>query len=312
MIVTLDQLQVLAELERSGSVSAAARRLHRAQSAVSYAIKTLEGALGLALVDHDAYRAGLTQVGKAVLAKAAQVLADAEALEHLAAELRGGAEPTLNILVDAILPIARIMPVLARFSERRPSTRVNLRVELLGGMVHALNEEQPELVVSPLGLYELSPHYDHHVIGTVTMVAVVAASHPLAWEPAPVSLETARRHVHLLITSPPGLQTPVDSGLIGAPRHWNFPDFASRLEGLRAGLGFAWMPTHMVEDDLRNRVLVPLVLERGSVTQGEVALLYRARPPLGPTGRYLLEELRAQAGLWPPLSADLLSIYEMP
>ena len=42
---TLDQLRVLAAVAEAGSFSAAARRLHRAQSVISYAIANLEQSL---------------------------------------------------------------------------------------------------------------------------------------------------------------------------------------------------------------------------------------------------------------------------
>lgn len=309
--LTLDQLRVLAALHRTGSVSAAARALHRAQSAVSYGLKQLEGALALPLVDHGGYRARLTPEGRAVLAKAEAVLAAMDDLARLSGELRGGAEPELHILLDGILPPALLMPVLARLNARQPTTRITLRVEILAGVGRALEHDRPELVLAPLGQHAVPPHYDHEVIGRITLVPVVAVGHPLAALPPPVSLDEVRRHVHLVVTSPPGLQTPVDAGMVGAERHWNFPDFASRLEGLRAGLGFAWMPMHMVADDLRAGRLAPLVLERNAVHGHDVALYYRGRPPLGPTGRYLLEALRQQAGLLPRPARDLLRRYGM-
>jgi hypothetical protein len=39
----------------------------------------------------------------------------------------------------------------------------------------------------------------------------------------------------------------LDFLLIGAQERWNFPEFYSRREGLRAGVDFAWMPTYLVE-----------------------------------------------------------------
>ena len=47
MNLTLDQLQVLESIDRLGSFSAAAAELHRATSAVSYSVKSLEAALDL-------------------------------------------------------------------------------------------------------------------------------------------------------------------------------------------------------------------------------------------------------------------------
>jgi len=47
----LDQLEVLEAIDRFGGFAAAARHLHRATSAVSYAVKALESALGVELFE---------------------------------------------------------------------------------------------------------------------------------------------------------------------------------------------------------------------------------------------------------------------
>ena len=48
--LSLDQLRVFVQVADSGSFLAAARKLSRAQSAVSYAIATLEDQLGVLLL----------------------------------------------------------------------------------------------------------------------------------------------------------------------------------------------------------------------------------------------------------------------
>ena len=70
------------------------------------------------------------------------------------------------------------------------------------------------------------------------------------------------------------------------------------------------MPTSRQEAPRRGGTPVPLVLERGNLHRHEVALIYRARPPLGPTGREVLRELRRQGALLPAVPRDLLSLYE--
>lgn len=54
--LSLDQLRVFVQVADSGSFLAAARKLARAQSAVSYAIATLEEQLGVLLFDRSGYR----------------------------------------------------------------------------------------------------------------------------------------------------------------------------------------------------------------------------------------------------------------
>ena len=57
---TLDQLLVLESVVRVGTFAGAAKELHRVTSAVSYAIKTLEEALGVPLFAREGRRAALT------------------------------------------------------------------------------------------------------------------------------------------------------------------------------------------------------------------------------------------------------------
>jgi DNA-binding transcriptional LysR family regulator len=71
--IIFDQLRVFETVADAGSFSAAARRLRRAQSAVSYAIGNLEAQLGIALFERGRRRPVLTEAGRAVLADARAV-----------------------------------------------------------------------------------------------------------------------------------------------------------------------------------------------------------------------------------------------
>lgn len=309
--LTLDQMRVFIALAETGSVTGAARRMRRAQSAISYAIRNLEEILELPLVNREGYRSTLSPTGETILAKCREAVQAALELKALATQLRQGAEPTLKILVDGILPVGRLMPIYGSVSSEAYPTRVDLRIELLGGVAQAMESEMPDIVLAPLQFLTLPAHYAWESIGILVMVPVVSTEHPLSRHPPPIPLREMQRHVHLVVTSPPDKQVPVDSGLIGARRRWNFPDFPSRLEGLRAGLGFAWMPSYMVEEDLRQGVLAPLIPEDIPPYRSEVALITRRYPQLGPTGRMIQEGLRDIAGFPPPPSEDLLRRYEM-
>jgi DNA-binding transcriptional LysR family regulator len=307
-MVTLEQLRVLQALDKAAGVSQAAEQLHKAQSAVSYTLKTMEDALGVTLLDRSSYRARLTPAGRAVLKKGQQILALTEELEGLAAEFRGGCEARVDILLDGILPVRGVMPVLTPFVERRSPTQIKLRVELLGGVAEALERDQPDLVLAPLELYAYEGPYEKQRIGELVLLPVVATDHPLARFTPPVPLTELRRHIHLVVSDSSRHKPPIDAGLIGTELVWHFPDFHSRLEGLRAALGFAWMPTYLIEDDVRAGKLVPLRLERHTVQRHDVGLAHRTSPPLGRTGRQLLELLSQQKGLLPAPTAELLRL----
>jgi hypothetical protein len=68
---SVDQLLVLLTVAEAGSFTAAAKRLGRATSAISYAIDTLESQLGISLFDRGTTRKPkLTQQGEAVVSEA--------------------------------------------------------------------------------------------------------------------------------------------------------------------------------------------------------------------------------------------------
>src|SRR5271154_2231676 len=87
---TLDQLHVLTAVVEAGSFSAAARRLHRAQSVVSYTIANLEAQLGVALFARDGRRPLLTDAGRALVADARRVGRLVDELRARAAAPRAG------------------------------------------------------------------------------------------------------------------------------------------------------------------------------------------------------------------------------
>src|ERR1700729_705777 len=102
--VTIEQLRTLRAVKSEGSFSAAARKLGRVQAAVSQAIDRLEAQLGLRLFDRTSRVPRLTRQGEAVLAAAARVHDEVEALSAVVASLKSGTETRLCIAVDVMFP----------------------------------------------------------------------------------------------------------------------------------------------------------------------------------------------------------------
>src|SRR3954469_22329001 len=103
--VTLDQLRVLIAIADSGSFSAAAGRLARAQSAVSHAVAALEAALGFPLFEREGRRPVLTDAGRTMLADARAVVGRAEELRERAKSIADDVEPELSLAVDMFFPV---------------------------------------------------------------------------------------------------------------------------------------------------------------------------------------------------------------
>ncbi|MEP4560397.1 MAG: LysR family transcriptional regulator, partial [Nitratireductor sp.] len=133
---TLDQLEVFVAVAETGGFSAAARRLNRSQSVVSYAIANLEAQLEVRLFERAGTRLpSLTEAGAVLLDDARRILTGLEGMRARAGGLKSGLEPELVLAVDATVPTQALARVLGAFGETFPTVGVRLNVGALG-MVH--------------------------------------------------------------------------------------------------------------------------------------------------------------------------------
>jgi len=119
---SLDHLRVFVMVAECGSFNAAAKRLGRALSVVSYAVTTLEAQLGLNLFDRlGSRRPQLTEAGQALLADARAVANEADALVARARGIRQGLETRLALAIDVMMPPAAVARVLREFQSAFPT-----------------------------------------------------------------------------------------------------------------------------------------------------------------------------------------------
>ncbi len=122
----LFQLQVLIAVADHGSFSEAAQQLQMSQSAVSYAIATLEADLGVVLLSRGRYGAHLTPVGEQIVDRARQItymMDDIVKQANLARGLRGG-----HMRISSFRSAAtHILPeVIAEYCRRYPEIAVSI------------------------------------------------------------------------------------------------------------------------------------------------------------------------------------------
>ena len=146
---TLDQLSVFLAIVETGSFAAAARRLGRATSVISYAIANLESQLGVTLfVRAGARKPVLTDAGRAILSDSRGI---AIALDGLLAKARGltsGLEAEVSLVVDVMLPAKKLVKALDDFHRKFPTVALRLSVEALGAVTHLVTNGQAVFGVS--------------------------------------------------------------------------------------------------------------------------------------------------------------------
>ena len=291
--LSLDQLQVFVSVAESGSFSAAARRMNRAQSAVTYAVQKLEQQLGLPLFDRSGYRPVLTEAGSALVPRALHIVNEVGAFSDQARGIAQGLEAELVLVVDAMFPMARIVAALRDFGREYPTVPTRIFVASMGSTLDLVSDGFCILGIGLVFAAESSTDLVVQPIETVEMVAVAAASHPLAQIGRPIGKEELERHVQLVLTDPSGRTAKRDHGVLSR-RTWRLADLGAKHAMLLGGLGWGGMPRHMVEADIASGRLVLIQPEgwgRDTNLHLAVGLIHRRDRALGPAARWLCDWL---------------------
>jgi DNA-binding transcriptional LysR family regulator len=185
MSPTITQLRYLVAVARHGSVTGAAKALNISQPSISVAIDAVEKDFGQKLfVRQRGSGVSLTSFGRAVIAKARQVLAEVEELAGLGSSKSAvSGELVLGCFEDLAPYFA---PGLIRaFSERHPGVSVTVRDETFETLGRRLADAAIDLGLSyDLGL---PSHFARILLHELKPHALLPAGHALA-ERAEVSL----------------------------------------------------------------------------------------------------------------------------
>jgi len=278
----LEQIRLFVRVAEQRSFSAVARDLKRAQSAVSSAIALLETDLGVSLFERSSGRQPrLTEAGSALLEEAREVLRQCERLDGRALALLRGEEARLRLAHDEAMPYLPVLDSLEALAERYPSIEVQLASAAQGDVARKLLERRADLGL--LFHHEQMPEsLERQVLGSVEMVTVCAVGHPLAGQ-ARVDRQQLARYRQI---------APQQSGYPGSeqlsPQVWRADSFYVMAELLMRGLGWAWLPRHVVQYPAYQHLMVELVSD-WTPPALVVEMVWRRDEPLGPAARWLAE-----------------------
>jgi len=143
----LQQLVYLREVERAGTLTAAAARLHISQPALSQSLAELERRLGVRLFERSGRRRVLTDAGRETVRYAVDVLARTEVLRDDLGVLQRGESGVLRVgMIDAaclyVLPES-----IRRFSESHRGVELRLVVDTSRALLRQLEDFALDVVV---------------------------------------------------------------------------------------------------------------------------------------------------------------------
>ncbi len=293
--ITLDQFAVFLAVVEEGSFAAAARKLGRAQSAVTYAVQKLEDQTGVPLFDRSSYRAGLTEEGRALLPRVRRIMDDLGEFRVQAQAVSKGIEAELVLLVETFLSLSMFAPALHRFHADFPMVQLRIIAVRPQDASRQLRDHQADL-----GLFLLSPEPEPALVSRLVteldFVAVAAPGHPLAQLPPQFPRDAMRDHLQIVVSNPKAASNARNFGVIGV-NQWHVSEVRLRHDLIKEGIGWGSMPRPMVEKELAQGSLVELrPAEWGAsnvMPSFKVVVAKLKENALGPAATFLMNALSA-------------------
>ncbi len=259
MKTTLDGWEALQCVVRFGSFAAAAKKLNRSQSTVSYALARLQEQLGVRLFELRGRKAMLTEAGRVLVADAEPLLGGFGRLEQRAHTLASGGKLELRLSVDSLYPYQKLFAALRGFGRKYPQVHTILRQATFISPETEFIAQNADLCIAGLTSRELLMQ----PVLEIRLQAVARKGHALAAKSRKLTRADLMRHLAVVIEGD-------SSGEIKsqprapAQRVLAVSTIEAAIEAIRCGLGFGWLPRYRIQPLLEAGELVPLRLPLGA------------------------------------------------
>jgi LysR family transcriptional regulator for metE and metH len=251
MHLDIRDLQMVAAIAGSGSVTRAAEELHRTQSAVSHQLRAIEDRLGTAIFLRVGKRLVLTPAGERILGAARRILEDIEAIEEDVRRLARHQGGVLRVCAQCNTGYHWLPPLVDVFRRQYPEIEVSLAVECTLRPLEALLEGKLDVAIVTQSI-----RHDHVRVRPLFQdehAAIVSPDHPFAKRAFLSPQELASERLLLYSSSPEDsftIQRILRPAGVVAQRVSFVMLTEAILEMVKARLGISVMQTWAIEPAL--------------------------------------------------------------
>jgi molybdate transport repressor ModE-like protein len=280
------RMRLLVEIERTGSVSAAAQAIGIGQPTASAHLRLLEASAGQRLVERNGRGSRLTEAGRVLASHAAEALATLAAGEEELRALAGLEAGTIRLGASTTPGIYVLPETLACFRRDHPNVRVEVEIASSGEILERLLAGRVQLaLVGAAGTDEriaLEPFLSDEIVGVARPGALPVRSG--AVPPAALASEK------LLVREPAsGTRRLSDGALAQAgvrPRDvWELDSSEAIKRAAREGLGVAFLSRYAVAEEVERGDLEPFRLAGCPRIERTLSVARLARRPPTPSER---------------------------
>ena len=261
-------LAIVQEVEKQGSLTAAADVLCVTQSALSHSMKKLEQQLGTHIWLREGRSLRLTQAGEYMLAVANRVLPQLDLAENLLRQFAQGERGTLRIGMECHPCYQWLLKIVSPYLAAWPDVDVDVKQKFQFGGIGALFGYEIDLLVTPDPLFKPGLHFEP--VFDYEQVLVVAKDHVLSGQPY---AKPAQLTGEVLITYPVSPErldiytqflTPAG---IAPRRHKTIETTDIMLQMVASGRGVAALPRWLVQEYASKVNVVPVKLGRQGIAK---------------------------------------------
>jgi molybdate transport repressor ModE-like protein len=287
------RLRLLVEIERRGSVSAAAKAVGIGQSSASEHLRLLEAAAGQRLVERNGRGSRLTEAGRVLASSASQALAALATGEEEVQALAGLDAGTIRIGASTTPGVYLLPDTLGCFRRDHPNVAVEVEIAATGEIVERLLTGRIQLALigeaSVDARVELEPFLADEIVG-VAKPGLLAIRNG-AVRPDVLGTQTllvreansSTRQIAERALSVAGVRT---------ERVWELDSSEAIKRAAREGLGIAFLSRYAVAEEVERGELESFRLAGRPPIDRQLHVARLARRPLTPSERGFIATLK--------------------
>ncbi len=261
-----DHLSLLLEVNRRGSLTAAAKSLGLTQSALSHSVKRMEHQFGAQIWKKEGRNIHLTQTGFYLLSLAQRILPQLEHAERVVEQLARGERGTLRIGMECHPCYRWLLQIVEPYLLVWRDVDLDVRQKFQFGGIGALFGHEIDLLVTPDPLPRRGLHFEP--VFEYEQVLVVSKQHPFAERAYVLPAELERE---TLITYPVEVER-LDiysqfllPAAVVPKQHKVIETTDIMLQMVACGRGVAALPAWLVEEYREKIGVVPVRLGRHGI-----------------------------------------------
>ncbi|MDA0128182.1 LysR family transcriptional regulator [Vibrio sp. MarTm2] len=289
---TLEQWVTLKEVERAGSIQAAALALNKSHTTLIYSIKKLEDQLGVKLVEVKGRRATVTEHGRSLLRRASSMLEQARDLEDLSQQISAGVESEITVAMDHLCDPSLLYQPMAEYLSRNSTTSIQVVETSLSKTAEMVTSEQADIAIITLPV----TNYPAEAFSMTSMLPVVSSKHPLASQ-SQVCMVDFATHCQVVIRDLGATQIEnkeQNVGWLKANQRITVDNFDHAFRAVEQGVGFCRLPEHIIKSRNTGQLKV-LKVEHNEKYQVPLHITLPKGAKTGPAAKCFYELLLAKS-----------------